>query len=377
LKPSQRVGWVDPNWCIPLRQGAQQIGGCYHCLVLSHAAPRWLVNVKRSIVGRRFRPRFLDWLDTNQRESQDQDLLLAAFLATGGEALTTAAELVRQRHSPIDFGNTAGPTALLLNSSAYETALRSLRSEGFAVLPWTLDTNMIRRMRAHFEQGPTKLISDDSSIHGETSPIDFTNPRAEKYEVPTVRVLGSTDVGELVRDPGLLSLAQDYLGAPPILDICTAWYSFPVERASSEAATMFHFDLDRIRWLKVFFYLNDVSRSNGAHLFIPGTHSDRGIPRKLLDSGYTRLEDDWVARYLPPRTWEEIEGPTGTILLEDTRGLHKGIPVISGHRVVLQFQYSVDLFGAPSSLQDVDHSGSSLRREDLESDRLFSALRGN
>jgi hypothetical protein len=353
------------------------VGRCYHCLVLSRAAPTWLVNVKRSIIGRRFHPRFRDWLDTNQRESQDQDLLLAAFLATGGEALTTAAELVRKRHSPIDFTDKAGPTALLRNSSAYLTALRSLRTEGFAVLPWTLDTNMICRMRDHFEQGPARLISDDSSIHGETSPIDFTNPRAEKYEVPTVRVLESADVGALVRDPGLLSLAQDYLGAPPILDICTAWYSFPVERASSEAATMFHFDLDRVRWLKVFFYLNDVSRDNGAHLFIPRTHSDRGIPRKLLDSGYTRLEDDRVARFLPSRTWEEIEGPAGTILLEDTRGLHKGIPVISGYRAVLQFQYSVDLFGAPSSLQGVDYSGSVLQREGPERDRLFSALRGH
>ena len=137
---------------------------------------------------------------------------------------------------------------------------------------------------------------------------------------------------------------------------------------------MFHFDLDRVRWLKVFYYLNDVHSANGAHMFVPGTHRDGAIPRELLSQGYTRLSDGEVSKYFPPDTWKSIEGPMGTILFEDTRGLHKGIPVVEGHRLVLQFQYSIDLFGAPSSLAGHSKSIDDARWSSPEMSRVLSAF---
>ena len=37
--------------------------------------------------------------------------------------------------------------------------------------------------------------------------------------------------------------------------------------------------------------------------------------------------------------------PAGSILLEDTRGLHKGISLQRDHRLMLQFEYAQTLFG--------------------------------
>jgi hypothetical protein len=83
----------------------------------------------------------------------------------------------------------------------------------------------------------------------------------------------------------------------------------------------------------------------GAHLYIPGTHRDGGISPDLLAKGYARLEDDEVAAHYPRDTWKSMEAPAGSILLEDTRGLHKGISLQRDHRLMLQFEYAQTLFG--------------------------------
>ena len=44
------------------------------------------------------------------------------------------------------------------------------------------------------------------------------------------------------------------------------------KKADSEAAQMFHFDLDRIKWLKFFIYLTDVKINSGPHVYVSGTH---------------------------------------------------------------------------------------------------------
>ena len=41
----------------------------------------------------------------------------------------------------------------------------------------------------------------------------------------------------------------------------------------------------------------------------------------------------------------EFNAPRGTIIAEDTRGLHKGKHVSKGDRLVLQLQFSNSLFG--------------------------------
>ncbi len=44
---------------------------------------------------------------------------------------------------------------------------------------------------------------------------------------------------------------------------------------------------------------------------------------------------------------KEILGLRGTVFLADTRGLHKGLEVRKGNRLVFQTEYSSSLFGSP------------------------------
>jgi hypothetical protein len=297
-------------------------------------------------MAQRFPDRFDEWLRDPTRQAGDHELLLAAFLDSGGAALTRASELSAAREGVYGFDDEPSSIGLQPSAPEYAHAITELREQGYTVLPWRLDEDRAARLTEHLSSTELTLISDDPSLDGRSARISYDNPLAEKYDVDVSDILSSHDAVELMLDRGVLRLAQDYLGSVPKIDICASWFSFPVNRASARAATMFHFDLDRTRWLKIFFFLTDVTPTTGAHVFIPGTQRDSAIPVDLRKRGYARMTDGDVRSACPEDLWTTIGGPRGTILLEDTRGIHKGLPVLEGHRLVLQFQYSQDLFGS-------------------------------
>jgi hypothetical protein len=160
-------------------------------------------------------------------------------------------------------------------------------------------------------------------------------------------VIASPDVQDLVCDFSVLSVAQAYLRARPVADVLAFWWSTAFNSApSSAAAQYFHFDLDRVKWLKFFIYLTDVGPDGGPHTFVAGSHRTEGIPENLLRHGYVRLSDRDVHAEYPPSALIEFNAPRGTILVEDSRGLHKGKRVVRGDRLMLQVQFSNSLFGA-------------------------------
>jgi hypothetical protein len=65
----------------------------------------------------------------------------------------------------------------------------------------------------------------------------------------------------------------------------------------------------------------------------------------LLEKGYARLTDEEVNTQYPADSFIEFTAPRGTIIAEDTRGLHKGKHVIKGDRLMFQLQFTNSLFG--------------------------------
>lgn len=299
------------------------------------------------LTKRSYDKRLSRYLETGQRKSGDGEILTDAFLMSAGEWLTQASETMSLQQGKYDFSSANDILGLWAKPGSKDSALQRLRRDGYAILDTKLDSATVSELSTKFEQAPCTLTSDKATslAKGETVKVDLERPLAEKYAVDTNFLLSTPTVRNLLLDRGLLEIAQDYIGSAPIVDILTSWYSFPSDSPSHEAAQLFHFDLDRIRWMKVFFLLTDQTVETGAHLYVPGTHRDGGIPRELLDRGYARLEDYEVARHFPETNWKSMVAPAGSILLEDTRGLHKGISLKRDHRLMLQFEYTQTLFG--------------------------------
>ena len=138
----------------------------------------------------------------------------------------------------------------------------------------------------------------------------------------------------------LLNIAQKYFGCKPIIHNFNFWVSYP---GNLESTQKFHQDFDDIRFLKVFIYLNDVTSKNGPHCYVESSlkkaHTIIPNENKLSE----RLTDEFVEEHFADDILY-IKGKAGTIIIEDTHGIHKGTHVKKGKRFLLQILYGCSTF---------------------------------
>ncbi len=226
----------------------------------------------------------------------------------------------------------------------------ALKKSGFHVFEQRLPEETCKRLMQFALTQPCTVRPPDPKPGQRPGAAKVTvyeadNPLGVVYDFDPQDLVNHPDVQALICDPSILAVAQQYVGARPVLDEINLWWSTAYSsKADASAAQLYHFDMDRIRWLKFFIYLTDITTQSGPHCFVAGSHRTGGIPAHFLDRGYARIPDDEVREAYPPEDLIEFTGCSGTILAEDTRGLHKGKPLLEGHRLVLEFSSS--MFGA-------------------------------
>jgi len=220
-----------------------------------------------------------------------------------------------------------------------------IESKGYCVLPELLSAEIIENLYCKLASSGGKYKSDIySSKEHET--LDMENPKGTKFEYNKNELIEFEEVQKIFFDRKLLKIIENYLDALPIVDILASWWNFPSEKADHASAQLWHFDMDRPKWLKVFIYLKDCNNDNGPHCYISSTNNNGKIPFEIRSYGYARLEDGFIENYFKKKDIKTFTAKKGTVLIEDTRGLHKGLKVEKGNRLLLQCQYSSSLFGS-------------------------------
>lgn len=123
-------------------------------------------------------------------------------------------------------------------------------------------------------------------------------------------------------DPELISITEAYMGFTPILTEAYIRRNFP-----ARFPVMNHYwHRDRnhpTHLLKGFIFFSDCTLKTGPHHYIAGSINDQRL------NGKNYYTDEEIAATYPKESNKEIVSvvPAGTIILEDTRGLHKaGVP---------------------------------------------------
>ncbi len=266
------------------------------------------------------------------------------YSQTRGRLNRRLATAITRRHRPFQISASRGVLGDVGELEAnLAAAVAALETDGYHVFPIRLSGELCDELRTMACTLPAKLVPCPA---GQIGPLVFDPqaPRAPKYDFEQQRLIANPVIQRLLADRTLLSLAYRYLKAPPINDLIAMWWSAPFgSRASSEAAQLFHFDLDRIKFLKIFFYLTDVNSEKGPHMYVQGTHEAR--PPGFFED--RRFGDDEIVAAFRSEEIVELVGPVGTIIAVDTIGLHKGKALTTGSRLILQFEFTNSLFGAP------------------------------
>jgi len=254
---------------------------------------------------------------------------------TRGEINRELSRVIARASPPLAVDSATG---LLGDRTSTDRLLEDLRRDGYAIAQHRLDGASC----AELLQFATATAATRIGGAGEgLARFDPAAPTAPRYQFDEAALVGIPAVRRLLGDPSLVDLAGQYFESPPINDLVTMWWSAPFGAASSRAAQLFHFDMDRIRFLKLFVYLTDVDASTGPHVYVRGSHREK--PAAFYRD--RRFSDDEVAAAFPAADIRELCGPAGTVILADTSGLHKGKPLIRGQRLVLQLELANSLFG--------------------------------
>jgi hypothetical protein len=274
--------------------------------------------------------------------------MVGLFCLSGGTSNDFMSRVIGWWKRPYRFARPAGILGDLGRPERRQDLLGRLRADGYCVLPACLPPELCDSLLHFALTTPTRTRIMDTGDGGSKAEVVYERsaPRAVRYDFATAALLANPDVQRLLADESLAALAQEYLGSRPVIDVLSMWWHTAYSDApDSHAAQFFHFDMDRPKWLKCFIYLTDVTADSGPHNFVAGSHRTGAIPRSFLERGYVRLMDEEVASEFGKDRIVEFAAPRGTIILEDTRGLHKGAPVRSGDRLMLQIQFSNSLFG--------------------------------
>ena len=269
------------------------------------------------------------------------------YCITDGKFNDIVAWITGLFHPPYPIKKSSGPTGNI-RAGEIEEIVSMLKRQGFCVFEQKLPENLCDELVRFALETPATVLPvsspgrDQSEYPEESVVYDRNNIISPKYALPMQAVAENLVAQRLLIDEKLLAIAQSYLGTKPVIDLMTMWWSTSfLKGPSSEAAQLFHFDMDRIKFLKFFFYLTDVSTDTGPHVYVRGSH--RHKPGPLRKDG--RIPDDEIARFYQPSDIVEITGPRGTIIAADTRGFHKGKPPVRSDRLVLEIEYATDLFG--------------------------------
>jgi hypothetical protein len=160
----------------------------------------------------------------------------------------------------------------------------------------------------------------------------------------------------------MLGLASAYLGMWSKLEYVDFWYSVPVAAAADRVQSQqWHRDFDDSYLLKAFLYLVDVDAGTGPFEFVAG--SARGgkvaelYPWYPMSPAYPTQEE--FDRAVPDDDVKTFTAPSGTIVLCNTSGFHRGGFATTKPRVLATATYC-----SPASLKSLTERNYRLSRDE-------------
>lgn len=224
-----------------------------------------------------------------------------------------------------------------------------LAEQGYAVLPGAISDEKVQALIAMLGNPQHRFLE----LETKTPHLGYDRDDALASKSNTVlienhnRLNAESAVRDIAYDPGMIAIAQNYLGAAPIHVHTNAWWSVNHRQdyqALAASAQQFHQDRGFIKFLKVFVYLTDVGEDNGPHEYVAGTAKDfRKAVKRRHKSGKRYTREHMVKTYGEDRVISMV-APKGTMIFEDTYGFHRGVPVQSGHRLVMELIYANSLY---------------------------------
>ncbi len=256
-----------------------------------------------------------------------------------------------------------------LNEKDFSNINETLKKDGYVSFNKKIPAEIVKKLYDYALKAPSLA----APLYDKKIVYDENNPVSEIYRFDIQDLVNNSDIQALIMDESLINVARNYLESEPIFDFPAMWWSTCfLKEASSEAAQLYHFDMDRIKWLKIFIYLNDVTPENGPHSYIKGSHQTGTKPQHLLNRGYVRISDKELSKEYKKEDFITICAEAGSVFAGDTKCWHKGTPLKKGHRLALEFEYTTSMFGSTNPKMEILNCSDAFKKFCKDNERYAS-----
>lgn len=245
-------------------------------------------------------------------------------------------------------GVVAGPS-VVRSSEPADDLIRTIRTKGLAV-GLMLPSDVVSSVLAFAEWAPC-FADRDEGLGFRLADRSLAEAKLGK-SILVAQYFNTEDrcpaVATIARDPLILAIARGFLGTRPAFLGTNLWWTFAVNPSDEDRdrhAHLFHRDLDDFAFLKVFFYITDVSPGDGAHICVEGSQHRPPRGTRAGFSQLRRYSDAEITRQYSNERIIEICGLAGTGFVEDTMCVHKGLTPTASPRLVLQFVFGLHDYG--------------------------------
>ena len=253
-----------------------------------------------------------------------------------------------------------------------EQAAHALKEDGVVVLPPRLRPEVVQNLvelasscsldtMTYAPPAADHVAGTNSTIEraekGTSIGFDPSHPRYSSYTVPRNVLLENISMQRLLCDPYLLAIATRYLGVFPVVTKPDLWWDTDFVPPGLRPRP-FHTDSGCLRWIKVGIPLTDTTLETPHFVYVKGSHNPNKATRALTKRLANRMNlSDKEVRDVCADKIVHVTAPAGSIILADTRGIHKGEISERGHRLVLYFGLEGSAFNNidnPLPLGEVD-----------------------
>jgi ectoine hydroxylase-related dioxygenase (phytanoyl-CoA dioxygenase family) len=237
---------------------------------------------------------------------------------------------------------------------AYPDVLSSLKTNGYAIMRGAIDKDRVHAIKREMDQllnagehlnaiskdsvrtagdlgGAATFLTREEVARGEDYYRQHTN-----YVSIAEPLLNCPSVPGLAFDEMLIDIATGYLGGVPAIGGLNLRKSF-VNDLPEYDTLHFHCDGNSPRFVKFFFYLNDVDERGGPFCYTSGSHKEKF---NGWDSKYRWLPSEVEAMYGKDRI-RYLTAEVGDLLAADTTGFHRGTKAIAHDRSMLTLNFTL------------------------------------
>ena len=233
------------------------------------------------------------------------------------------------------------------NLNPKDTELYKLQNKGYVVLENYIEDQKVQKL-----YDLTNLLKCSYNKTGKKEEKVIYDEKIHKlptYGYETYDLVKTNEIKDLInffKNSKIINLVESYFESKAYVLDLNMWWSNVSSKVDSFSAQDFHFDLDSIKFLKVFIYLKDVNENKGPHVYVEGSHKTFSKPYEILKKGYSRVPDSEILKYYDQIKIHKIIGKRGTIIIGDTKCFHKGLVPTEGNRLIFELTFSNSKFGS-------------------------------